>query len=129
MSKAFSLIEVIFMIVVISIVASVAVPKLMETKDNAVVSSIQQDIVTVTNSIKTYYLQNGKIQNISDAVTLNSSVWKISQDEIQYIENNTVCVSIKVSQNILQLSINSSAGTICEMLTQNGIVPMTQALR
>jgi len=41
--QSFSLIELIFILVVMGIIASVAIPKLINTKNNATVSSIKQD--------------------------------------------------------------------------------------
>ncbi len=120
--KAFSLIELIFMIVVIGIIASVAVPKLMDTRSDAVVSSIKQDISTVTTSVQSYYMVNGKIDKISDAVTLNNSVWDIEDKEIKYLESSNECVSIKVTDNKLEVSIDASAGSICQKISDSGII-------
>ena len=98
--KAFSIIELIFMIVVIGIIASVALPKLMNTKNSAVVSSLKQDISTITSSVQSYYLVNNKIDKLSDAVTLNSSLWDISDTQSKYLDNGKLCVTISIANNI-----------------------------
>ena len=46
MKSAFSLLELIFAIVILGIIASFAVPKLMDTKDSALISTIKRDINT-----------------------------------------------------------------------------------
>jgi general secretion pathway protein G len=120
--KAFSLIELIFMIVVMGVIASVALPKLMNTKNNAVVSSLKQDISTVVTSVQSYYLVNGKIDKISDSVTLNSSNWDIADKEIKYLENEKVCVSIKITNNKLEVTIDETTGNICQALSDGGSI-------
>ncbi|MEA1915121.1 MAG: prepilin-type N-terminal cleavage/methylation domain-containing protein, partial [Campylobacterota bacterium] len=59
--KAFSMIEMIFAIIIVGIIASIAVPKLLGSKDEATVSTIKQDVQTVISSVQTYYMVNGKI--------------------------------------------------------------------
>jgi len=44
MKNAFSLLELIFAIVVIGIISSFAIPKYLDTKNSAVVSTIKRDI-------------------------------------------------------------------------------------
>jgi len=127
--KAFSLMELIFMIVVMGIIASVALPKLMGTKTNAVVSSLKQDISTVTTSIQSYYLVNNKIDKISDAVNLNSSTWNITDKELKYLDGSELCVTIKVELNKLDLIVNESAGEVCKKLVDSGIVTTTYTLQ
>ena len=123
-SKAFSLIELIFMIVVMGIIASVALPKLMNTRNNAIISSLKQDVATITTSIQSYYLVKGKIDKISDAVNFNTSTWKAgsSDKEIKYLEDTTTCVTIKVVDNNLSITVNESAtGNICKGLFNDGV--------
>ena len=42
MKRAFSLIEIIFVIVILGIIVSFAAPKLMDTKDSALVSTLKR---------------------------------------------------------------------------------------
>jgi len=133
MKKAFSLLELIFAIVVIGIIASFAIPKYLDTKNSAVVSTIKRDISTATTSIQSYYLVNNKIDKISDAVTLNTQNWTIEDLKVIYKENDNNCVVLEVkdsdSSKILSLVITpSSAGPICQMLNDDGIVDTTYDL-
>ncbi len=127
--KSFSLIELIFIIVVIGIIASVAVPKFMDTRSDAIVSSIKQDISTITTSVQSYFLVNGKIDKISDAVMLNNSVWDIGDKELKYFDNTQLCINIKINNNKLELVIDNNAGDICEELTNSGIVTTSYDLK
>ena len=72
--KAFSLIELIFIISVLGIIAAVAVPKLLDSRSSAVVTTIKQDIVTITTSIQSYYMLNSGIEKITDSVNINPNM-------------------------------------------------------
>ncbi len=120
-SKGFSLIELIFAIAVIAVIASVAIPKLMGINSKAKTSTISGDISTAISSIQSYYMVNKKIDKISDSVTLNPSVWNISDKEVVFQENEKDCVKITVSDESVSLSIDETAGTVCGELYSNGI--------
>lgn len=119
--KAFSLLEIIFAIVIIGILASIAMPKLFNTKTDALVSTLKQDIVTVTSSIQSYYLINEEIETISDTVSLNSSIWEVEEKRIVYNEKEQECVKIELVDDALEVNINEEVGTICQKLYEKGI--------
>ena len=128
MKPAFSVLELIFVIVILGIVATVAVPKLMDTKSDASVSTIRQDIATVVSSVQSYYMTHNKIDKISDSVSLNSKIWNIEDTQVTYIENDNPCVTIKVDDNILSVTIDKDSGTVCSKLFNSGIVNTTYEL-
>ena len=53
MKKAFTMIELVFVIVILGILASVAIPKLGSTKDNADLMKGRTDVATIRSSILT----------------------------------------------------------------------------
>ena len=130
--NAFTLLEMIFAIVVISVLASFAIPKFFNTTTDAKVSTLQRDITTVITSVQSYYLVNLKIEKISDAVNLNSKNWEINDKHIIYKENEKECVKIQIiSENLedkIDLTVDSSTGNICEKLSQNGVVSTSYKL-
>jgi general secretion pathway protein G len=119
--KAFSLIELIFVIVVIGIIASVAIPKLMGINSKAKTSTVSSDVKTIVSSIQSYYVVNKKIDKISDSVNINSSVWSITDKEVIYKENDKDCVKITVDGTNLNLTVDETAGEVCAELVKNGI--------
>lgn len=133
MTSAFSLLEMIFAIVVISVIASIAIPKFMTTRDDAVVATLKQDISTIITSVQSYYLVNGKIDKISDAVNLNSAVWDISDSAVIYTEQKNECIKIEIttanSDIRLDLTLSKDAGNICEKLANSGISTASYKLR
>ena len=132
MKNAFSLLELIFAIVVIGIISSFAIPKYLDTKNSAVVSTIKRDISTATTSIQSYYLVNGEIDRISEAVSLNTQNWIIDGLKITYQDNDTDCVVLEVKKDDdgdkLTLSITPDVGPICKKLNEDGIMETTYDL-
>ena len=106
MKNAFSLLELIFAIVILGIVASFAVPKYLDTKDSALVSTIKRDVSTAVSSIQSYYLLNQKIEKIDDAINLNETNWTKTDTKITdknsclslEIKTSDICVKIRDAQ-------------------------------
>lgn len=125
MKKAFSLLELIFAIVIIGLLASVAIPKLMNTKSDAMVSTIKKDVITLTSAIQSHYLVNGSLDDIADVITLNSSLWDIEQKSVTFKDNETNCIIIKITDDeskILDITVTPSASTLCQKLNDKGVV-------
>ena len=58
MKKSFTMLELIFVIVVIGILAGVAVPRLFTGVDDAEVAKVQSDVATIRAAISTRYGKN-----------------------------------------------------------------------
>ncbi|WP_419770228.1 MAG: prepilin-type N-terminal cleavage/methylation domain-containing protein [Candidatus Marinarcus sp.] len=127
-AKAFSLLEMIFAIVIIGIIASVALPKLFNTKNNALVATLKQDIVTVTSAVQSAYLLNNSLEKISDAVVVNGSIWQIEDQKITYNDKENECVTIELKEKTLEVNINEDVSTICKKLFDTGIVDVSYEL-
>lgn len=119
--KSFSIIELIFAIMIIGIIASVAIPKLLNINSKATVSTIKQDINSIISSIQSHYIINKKVDKISDTINLNSSIWNISNKSVKYIENKKTCIDISILDDKISIVINSTVGNICKELSNQGI--------
>lgn len=132
MKKGFSLLELIFAIVVIGIIASFAIPKYLDTRDSALISTIKRDISTATTSIQSYHLVNGSLEKISDAINLNTSNWTIEDLKITFKEKDNDCVTLEVKGengvNSLVLTVDKDAGSLCEKLVDEGVTSNTYKL-
>lgn len=127
MKKAFSLIEIIFVIVILGIIVSFAAPKLMDTKDSALVSTLKRDISTAINSIQSYYLLNQKIEDINDVLNIGSTNWDI--EKLRMRDKNS-CVSLEIKNSINGLKIELDVDLvkdlpICKKLRESGLESKT----
>ena len=134
MKSAFSLLELIFAIVILGIVASFAVPKYMDTKDSALVSTLKRDISTVVSSIQSYYLLNQKIDKISDAISVNSTNWTIDATTGTKISDKNSCLSLEIKtatagDKSLNLTVDDkNTNNICVKLVASGLATTTYEL-
>ena len=60
MKKGFTMIELIFVIVILGILAAVAIPRLAATRDDAEVSKVATNIQTLVSDLGAYYTSQGK---------------------------------------------------------------------
>ena len=120
--RAFSLIELIFIIAVLAIIAAVAVPRLMDSKSNALATSIKQDIATITTSIQSYHMLNSGVDKISDAVILDTTRWEIEDKKVLYKVDAQTCITIAVSGTKLTVAVENSSSDICQKIADFGIV-------
>ena len=121
MKKGFSIVELIFVIAILGIIASVAVSKLMNSRTSAVITTVKQDVDTITTSIQSYYMLNNKIDKISDCVTLNSDKWNITDKKVEYNINSIPCITIDVQDNKINLNINQASSELCKKIYDAGI--------
>ncbi|MGB5866826.1 MAG: type II secretion system protein [Arcobacteraceae bacterium] len=119
--KGFSIIELIFVIAVLGIIAAVAVPKLLDTRSSAIVSTIKQDISTITTSIQSYYMINNKLDKISDSVNINTSTWDVTDKKVDFLSEENVCISIELTENKLNVSINETSSKVCKKIYESGV--------
>lgn len=88
MKKAFTMIEFIFVIVIIGILAAVAIPKMVATRDDARVSLELINLSTYIKDISNYYNATG----IAD-INHSNVVLKCFEAEVTD-ENHTITISI-----------------------------------
>ena len=119
--KAFSLLELIFVISILGIIAALGLPKLLNSRGTAIVNTVKQDVSTITTAIQSYHLVNGSVAKITDTVNINSQIWTINDTKIEYMSENKSCIKIEIVGKILQVNILKDNSLICQDIYDSGI--------
>ncbi len=129
MKKAFTMIELIFIIVIIGILASVALPRLSATRDDAKASILAKAIQSVKSEISSAILANNRVPTTtSEMIKISNTLRDLSNfvlvnnkviDIVDTDDNSSVCKKITIDDsNIsnIKLTITDGVGdtAICK---------------
>ncbi len=117
--KAFTLIEFIFVIVIISILAAIAIPKLSATRMDAKLSTKAQNIMTAANEIASYAVSRGETEaNLS---TMSGSIESmLARNEATETAPHQVDVKVEESSNCIIIKINDPGTNIETLVIEYG---------
>ena len=122
MKKAFTMIELILIIVVIGILAAIAIPRISATRDDAVLVKTMAEIRTATEEINAYYISQGKLaldtanNKVKFKEMTNAGVVDSSGD-LGFFAKNEKCISLKffaTDQSCLGVDISEQG--LCKKL-------------
>jgi len=111
MKKAFTMVELIFVIVIIGILGAVAVPKLMATRDDAYIVKNSQYIMSIMTEISTYIVAKGDTENnLSEMSSILDTLNKQGRVVLD-IPNKSAGVKIGDEESCITVDIESNGTT------------------
>lgn len=122
MKKAFTMIELILIIVVIGVLAAIATPRISATRDDAVLVKTMAEIRTAIEEINAYYISQGKLaldttnNKVKFKEMTNAGVVDSSGD-LDFFAKNEKCISLKffaTDQSCLGVDISEQG--LCKKL-------------
>lgn len=108
MRKAFNMIELIFVIVILGILAAVAIPKLSATRDDATVVSINNNIANSTFEIASYATSKGQIED--DLTLMSNSLTELEKKGDAVLSNRKAVIKAGNIMDCVTIEVNDSSG-------------------
>ena len=107
--KGFTMIELIFVIVILGVLGAIAIPKLAATRDDAEVVRTAQSITTSLTDLMTYYTARGEYDNSTTGFSNMTSVTN------PITAKRSVCAKYEVNSKE-QVTLTKSSDGLCEQV-------------
>ena len=122
MKKAFAMLEPIFVIVIMTILAAVIISKINATREEAKLTKAMSEIAVAIQDINTYYISEGKLaidtkNNRVDFRAMTNAGVVDSSGNLSFFATNERCISLKffvADQSCLGVDISEQG--LCKKL-------------
>ena len=130
MKKGFTMIELIFVIVILGVLASVAIPRLAATRDDAEVAKAATNLTTAVSDITAYYTAKGHFKSGSNGsgnnVTFDKITNALTKEGKLYVKGKQECVSVTLPNPAttasgkveLTLTFRTDGDAVCKQLVK-----------
>ena len=129
MKKGFTMIELIFVIVILGVLASVAIPRLAATRDDAEVAKAATNLTTAVSDITAYYTAKGNFTGVSTDFTKVTNA--LTKNGELKVKGSTTCVTVTVpdttkTSDKVEITLTfTTTDAVCKQLTKlPGILAM-----
>ena len=115
MKKGFTMIELIFVIVILGILASVAIPRLAATRTDAEIATTVANLRTLLNDVASYYAVKGEFGTVK---------WKdITNVPLQLYRNNPITASTPATAHGAHLAADGKNCIAVQLVDRSGNIP------
>ncbi len=139
MKKAFTMIELVFVIIILGILAAVAIPKLTATRDDAEVATGVQRVRNMITDLGSYYTAHGKfaeVEKMTDQELMKTDLSTFTgtlEGKTAYFGNSAKtkkCLSVTIddANGTLTLADANDPSSYCKTLIKE-LGPMVKTYR
>ena len=120
MKKGFTMIELIFVIVILGVLASVAIPRLAATRDDAEVAKAATNLTTAVSDITAYYTAKGKFSSNAQS-NFDKITNALTKDGKLNVKGSTTCAEVTLPiTNNQQANTSSKVQLTLKFTTASG---------
>ncbi|MBT0880496.1 prepilin-type N-terminal cleavage/methylation domain-containing protein [Campylobacter sp. 2018MI27] len=115
MKKGFTMIELIFVIVILGILAAVAIPKLNATRDDAEIAKLSTNISTIMGDFASYYTSKGKLEAQADIKRMTNVALETDNKTLNVKGKDCLTFTIDTkTPSKLTVAAVASSDTVCQ---------------
>lgn len=121
MKKAFTMIEIIFVIIVVAILASIALPKMLLIRNDAIVSKELANIKILKDDLVLYYAKHSKLPdnltNIDTFTKISNITWSNAFTlSFNFVNETCITLILDNTNSNLTISPNLNPTPLCKTL-------------